>query len=379
VIDGRLLRLIAAKTVANLGIRWVPFFLPVLAVAFSATTRQMTAVLGLAELTGLATLAVGRHLDRGRELVVSVTASALVAVGCLLALSGRFELFAVGMVVIFLGVNFCTVSGHTYLSRRVGFAQRGRAIGLFETSWALSLLVGAPIVAALITRFGWPAPFVAIAGAAMVTGALVATSRSEATVLADARPGPAPTRLTGDAWTAIAASGAIAVMGLTTIAVVGTWLNDRLGVATGGVGLVAMAFGAAELAASGSSAALADRLGPNRATRGAVVLAAVGLAVMVQAGSSLPIGALGLALFFLGFEFSIVTSFTIVSEAVPTARGRALAANTAVGTTLRGIGVALSGTLYETFGISGPVAISAAGAVGASLLLTVVHRRDRPG
>ena len=30
-----------------------------------------------------------------------------------------------------------------------------RVIGLFETSWALALLVGAPVAAALIGGFGW--------------------------------------------------------------------------------------------------------------------------------------------------------------------------------------------------------------------------------
>jgi hypothetical protein len=61
VSGGRLVRLIAAKAITNVGSRWVPFFLPTLATAFSATTRQMTLALGLGEMAGLVTLAVGRH------------------------------------------------------------------------------------------------------------------------------------------------------------------------------------------------------------------------------------------------------------------------------------------------------------------------------
>ena len=96
---------------------------------------------------------------------------------------------------------------------------------------------------------------------------------------------------------------------------------------------------------------------------------------MTQAGSSLLIGALGLLLFFLGFEFSIVTSFSIVSEAMPQARGRALAANSAVGTAARGIGIVMSGLLYQAYGINGPIAISVSAAVVGLALLSIGLRR----
>ena len=145
---------------------------------------------------------------------------------------------------------------------------------------------------------------------------------------------------------------------------------------TGGVGAVAMAFGLAELSASSTSAAAADRIGPVRSTRMSLVLVICGLLVMTQAGSTLAIGAVGLLIFFLGFEFSIVTSFSIVSESMPTARGRVLATSTAVATVLRGAGVAVSGILYERFGVSGPVIVSMAAAATAIAALTLLRHRQ---
>lgn len=376
-IDGaRLLRLVGAKTVTNIGSRWVPFFLPTLGTAFSASTRQMTVALGFGEMAGLVTLAVGRHLDRGRERVVIIGAVALTAVGALLALTGRYGAFAVAYFVTLLGVALCTVGGHTYLSRRVAYARRARVIGVFETSWALSLLVGAPVAAILISWFGWRAPFLAVATAAVVMVLVLAREGADTTPLLDGSDGPADRRrLDGNAWTAIVASAAIAVTGLTTIVIAGTWLDDALGVSTGGVGLVAMAFGGAELSASSMSAAVADRVGPGRATRLALTVALVGLLIMTRADGSLPIGAAGLFLFFVGFEFAIVTSFAIVSEAMPAAKGRVLATNTAVGTLFRGAGVTASGTLYENFGITGPATVSVIGAILAITLLAVIDRR----
>ncbi len=380
VTAGRLLRLVAAKTVANVGSRWIPFFLPTLGTAFSATTRQMTLALGIGETAGLATLAVGRHLDRGRERLVIVGAMGLTALGAVLALSGRYGLFAVAYFATLLGVALCTVGGHAYLSRRVAYARRARVIGLFETSWALSLLLGAPVAAALLTRFGWRAPFVAVAGAAVVMAVVLAREGEDTTPLLDGADAPTDRhRLDGNAWTAIIASASIGVTGLTTIVIAGTWLDDALGVSTGGVGLVAMAFGAAELVASSTSAAFADRVGTGRATRLALTVAVVGLLVMTRAGESLPVGAGGLFLFFVGFEFAIVTSFAIVSEAMPSARGRVLATNTAVGTLFRGAGVMASGSLYETYGIAGPAGVSVVGAMVAVTLLARFDRRTGVG
>ena len=64
VTNAQLATLTASKTVTNFGVRWVPFFLPTLAAAFTASTGQMTAVLGIAEMTGLSTLLIAGHLDR---------------------------------------------------------------------------------------------------------------------------------------------------------------------------------------------------------------------------------------------------------------------------------------------------------------------------
>ncbi|MDH3299319.1 MAG: MFS transporter [Acidimicrobiia bacterium] len=373
-----LVRLTASKATTNSCFRWVAFFLPTLSAAFGATTAQLTAVLGVGEMAGLSSLAIGRHLDRGRERVVLLAALALTAAGSLLALVGSFGAFAVAYFGIMLGVSFVTVGGHTYLSRRVRYARRARAIGLFETSWALALLIGAPTAALLIGWFGWRGPFVFFAFASALMLAVLFMARDDSVVLDDVHDASVSRRITASAWLLIASSAAIAITGLTTVVIAGTWLDEVLGVSTGGVGLVAMAFGGAELMASSSSAAVADRAGPKRATQVALVVTLLGLLVMTRAGTSLVVGALGLFLFFIGFEFSIVTSFSFVSEALPAARGRVLAVNNAIGTLLRGVGVAMSGVLYERFGINGPVALSATTAVTAFLLLAVAGRPD-PG
>lgn len=368
-------QLTAAKAVLNTALRWAPFFLPTLAGAFGTTAGKLTTVLGLGETAGLSTLLIGRQLDSGRERTIMVAALGLAAVSSLGALTGNFWVFAASYVALVIGASAFTVSGHAFLSRRVPFERRARTIGVFETSWALALLVGAPSIALLINVFGWRAPFLVLAALLAIMALVVGLGRDDSVPLDDANAPLVRQPLTTDAWILIGASAAIAMTGLTTIVIAGTWLDEALGVSTGGIGLVAMAFGAAEITASSSSAAFADRVGPIHSTRVALILAIVGLLVMTQAGSSLLIGALGLLLFFLGFEFSIVTSFSIVSEAMPQARGRALAANSAVGTAARGIGIVMSGLLYQAYGINGPIAISVSAAVVGLALLSIGLRR----
>lgn len=293
-----------------------------------------------------------------------------VAASATLALLGTFVAFALSFVVLIVGVSLYTVGGHTYLSRRVPFERRGRAIGFFETSWATALLIGAPIVALLINQFGWRGPFVAVSVVALVFAIIVGTTPDTTPPTADAAIHHERVRLTAHAWRLVFASAAIAMAGLTTIVIAGTWLDDKLDVSTGGVGLVAMAFGLAELSSSLSSAAFSDRLGKTSTTRLSLVLVLIGAGVMSQADTSLLVGVLGLLCFFLGFEYAIVTSFAIVSEAMPEARGRALAAGSAFGTLARGAGTVASGALYVRYGISGPVALTSVASVAALVLLS---------
>jgi len=377
-----------AKAVANTALRWIPPFLPTLEVAFGATTTQLTTILGASEFAGMSTLAVGDHLDRGRERAVMVTSLGLVTLSSLIALAGSIVSFAVAFVLLVLGVANYTVAGHAWISHRVGYQWRARSIGIFEISWALAMLVGAPIVAVLINRFGWRGPFVALAAGSLVAAFVVALvlpsspPRDPATLtvdelhpdgaLSDLRRRPA---MTGRAWLVVGGSALLTLAGISVFVVSGSWLSDSFDVSTSGIGVVAMGFGAAELTASTSIAAFADRLGKLRSTLAGICTLLVGLGIMAIAGDRLAVGVVGLLVFLLGFEYGFVTSLSLTSEAMPHARGATLAIGNAVGTLARGSGIIISGLLFGTFGITGSLALSACAATG-SLACYLFSRRQ---
>jgi DHA1 family inner membrane transport protein len=386
-VDGRTLaRLTAAKTVTNVALRWLPPFLPTLERAFGATTTQLTTVLGVGEMAGLSTVFAGRHLDRGRERAVMIAGLGLVGASAVLALAGSIAAFAVSFFVLVLGVSNLTVAGQVWISHRVDYRWRARSLGLYETSWAIALLAGAPIVAVLINLFGWRGPFAAIAIACALAALLVARTLPaggpspqldpidpiDATGSVEPTGAPRSTSITARAWLVMIGSATTAMAGLSVFVVSGSWLDDAFGVSTGGIGAVAMLFGATELTASLGSAAFADRIGKLRTTLVGLVALLGGLAIMMTANDRLWVGVAGLIVFLLGFELAFVVSLSLVSEAMPDARGTTMAASNAVGTVARASGAVLSGWLYGIHGIGGTAALSAAAAIVAvcSLLLS---------
>ena len=382
-IGPTLTRLVAAKTVANTALRWLPLFLPTLEPAFSATTTQLTTVLGAGELAGLSTVASGSRLDRGRERLVLLVSLGLLTASSLIALVGTLTSFAVAFFVLVLAVSNYTVAGQAWISHRVAYRRRARMLGLYETSWAFALLLGAPIVAVLINLFGWRGPFVVLAIASTAATFLVASSlprwAPEVVIeeLDPATPAVRRATITPTAWLVMVGSATTAMAGLGVFVVSGSWLDAAFGVPTGGIGVVAVAFGAVELVSSLTSAGLADRVGKLRSTVAGLVLLLAGLAIMVGADSRLAVGVVGILTFLLGFEFAFVTSLSLVSESMPDARGTTLAVSNAVGTIARAAGAVASGWLYASHGIGGTATLSAICAVVAIGCLSLSRRRAR--
>ena len=367
--------LTASKSISNLALRWVTAFLPTLERAFSTTTGTLTGILGLAELGGLSTTLVGRALDRGRHRLIFVASLLLITASSVIALGGSIATFSIAMVFLLVGVSNLTVAGIAYIGERVSYSSRGRAIGTFETSWALSLLLGAPILAFLIDRYGWRAAYVALA---LLNGlAAVAIFRSmPAPQIAETT---AKTSLFGglprSAWPPLIASAAVAGAGMSIFVVMGAWLSDDYGLSVAGLGAIATGIGAAELASSSAVAVVADRIGIRRSVGIGGLLLGLGLVVIALSNDSVIIALIGLIVLVIGFEYGFVSSLSLMSEAAPRARGTAIAVGNAIATITRASLIVISGQCYERFGILGSATVSAAALCAAAAALIADRRR----
>ena len=319
--------LIAARLVLNTAHRFAYPFLPAISRGLGITLEQGGLLMSARAVAGLATplvvATVGRGERRRRTLAVGLALFALGA--AVTAAAGVYAGALTGFALFGLAKPLFDISGQAYIADRVPYHRRGRYIALFETTWALALLVGAPAAGWLIARLGWQAPFWAVAGLALVALAVLPWAMDRDTPPAAGTPVPR-LRLNRSAALILVAVFALMFAAEVSFVVFGAWLEDRFGLSLVALGGAATAIAVAELAGEGASFALTDRLGPaaqrvdrpgdlhrrlRRPGPGFRAAWAAGLTVLVLA--------------FFGFEFAIVSALPLATEVAPEARARFLA------------------------------------------------------
>jgi DHA1 family inner membrane transport protein len=132
--------------------------------------------------------------------------------------------------------------------------------------------------------------------------------------------------------------------------VFGVWLSDSFNLQIAALAGASAVIGLAELSGEGLVALVTDRIGKPRAVM-------IGLIANMLASILLPFigrteaGALaGLFLFYLSFEYMIVSQLPMVTEVVPQARATAMALNLIGFSVGRALGALLSTLLYQSFG-----------------------------
>jgi predicted MFS family arabinose efflux permease len=197
-------------------------------------------------------------------------------------------------------------------------------MGLTEAAWALAFLVGMPLVGWAIAGGGWNAPFPWLAGLGGVFGLalcwLLPSGRANA--------GPQPRllqvlRKTLGHRAALAGLvvGFLISMAAQVISIVyGAWLEQAFGLQVTALGATAIAIGVAELGGEGLVAGLADRVGKRRAIAIGTGLNGLAALALPLTGRSLAAAMVVLFLFYLSFEFALVSSLTLATELTPSSR-----------------------------------------------------------
>jgi MFS transporter, DHA1 family, inner membrane transport protein len=267
-----------------------------------------------------------------------------------------FPTFFAALALAHLGNQMFLPSMQAYLGDRIPFQRRGRYLALTELSWSLSFILLVPLAGFLIARAGWPAPFwmLFILGglALLLLGLRIPSDRVQTT----ARPAAL--------WHALklvaaspAARIALSFNLLITVGnevvnlVFGVWMKDTFQLQIAALGLAATVIGLAELGGESATAVLVDRIGKKRSVRLGVIFTSLASLALPLLGQNLAGAMLGLFLFYLGFEFTLVSYIPVMTEVMPGARATMMAANMAVLSLGRAVG-ALAGAWLYTFGFS---------------------------
>ena len=242
-----------------------------------------------------------------------------------------FTGFVLGLILASVGKYAFDPSVHAYLGERVPFERRGQAIAAVELGWSLSFLIGVPTVGFLIARGGWLAPFPLIAFFA-VTGVVIMALFFPR---GGAFPGGRAT-LFDSARTVFRSPVAVAglLMGFFVSAAnelvsvtFGVWLEQSFGLQLAALAGASFVIGISELLGETAVGAFTDRLGKPRAVALGILLNCA-FAILLPVVARSAAGAfVGLFLFYVSFEFTLVSSIALMTELSTGARATLMGIN----------------------------------------------------
>ncbi len=288
------------------------------------------------------------------------------------------------MVVLGLAKPLLDVGSMTYVSARVPWHRRGRALSLMELTWAGGLLVLAP-VGVLAGRIGWRPTIVLLGLVALAAVPLLRRwlAPDDETAALTPATTPAPhddeqrqPRGRGDStWLFLVVFALVFVALEATFGVVGLWLEDVRGVDAALVAALTAVGGIGELTGSVFTVVVADRIGKARTAAVGLLACAVGFGVLGTAGP-LWLAITGLVVGLFGTETAIVAGIPLASEVQPARRAAFLARAVAWSSVARAVTGASAALLLRRGGIGANTSVSVVAALVAVALLVVLLRRE---
>ena len=356
------------RLVLNTARRFAYPFAPALSRGLGVPLTAITSLIAVNQATSVLGLFFGPVADRLGYRLMMLTGMALLAGG--MFAGGFFPFYGVILVALFLaglGKSIFDPALQAYISERVPFHHRGLAIGILEFAWAGSTLLGIPLIAVLIDRLGWRAPFFVMGGLGIL-GILALSILLEKTGQKKASTHSLP--LFWGAWQQLlkerAALGALSYAFWISVAndnlfvVYGAWLEKQFSLSIVALGFGTAIIGMAELAGESLTAALSDRLGLKRSVSGGLAACIICYGVLPFLGHTLSMALTGLFLVFLTFEFTIVASLSLFTELVPKSRATMMASYLALAGIGRVVGALVGGPIWLAGGIQATTLFSAA-------------------
>ncbi|MCX6070263.1 MAG: MFS transporter [Chloroflexi bacterium] len=368
----------AARTVVNTGYRMVYPFLPVIARGLGVELTDVALAITARSSLGLASPFLGSFADiagRRRTIVFGLTlfGASLLIVGLRPTLPALF----LSLILAAAGKLILDPAVGAYLGDRVPYARRGLTMALSEVSWSGAFLLGVPLVGWLIARAGWNRPFTLLAllglACAFVMRLLVPEDRADGQVKPSLRRSFAAVIASRAAIAGLVVGLLISTSNEVVNIVFGAWLEQGFGLQVAALGAASAAIGVAELSGEGLVAGLTDRLGKRRAVALGIAGNALACLAIEPLAHSLPGALAGLFLFYITFEFALVSSIPLMSELVPGARATTLAGNMGSHSAGRAVGALIGPVLFAHGMFANAAAAAGLDAFALIILLAFVR------
>ena len=357
-----------SRLVLNTARRFVYPFAPVLSRGLDVSLSAVTMIIAANQSSAIVGMVFGPLADRlGFRLMMLIGLGLL---GAGLLAGGFLPFYGVVFIALLmagLGKSIFDPALQAYVSARVPYHRRGLFIGLLEFSWAGSTLIGIPAAAFLIEKFGWRAPFfvgggLGLMGLFVLRRLIPPTTETRSSGASGSIGLKSAYRLLGrsrPAMGVLAYAFWVSAANDNLFVIYGAWLESSFNLSIVALGLGTGLIGIAELTGESLTAFGADRIGLRRALIIGLVATLVGYGLLPLYGHNLVFTMGGLFYLFLCFEFTLVTSLSLSTEILPTARATMMASFFAAAGLGRVVGALVGGQVWLSGGIWATSLVSA--------------------
>jgi DHA1 family inner membrane transport protein len=354
------------RLVLNTARRFAYPFAPALSRGLNVPLSSITSLIAVNQITAVLGACIGPLSDRLGYRRMMVTGLALLGIGMLAAaMLPIYHMVVVALFLAGLGKSIYDPALQAWVSMRVPYQRRAAVIGILEISWAASTLIGIPLIAVLMNRYGWRSPFL-VMGVLGCVGSLVIYWVTPKVTISQ----PAETkglRYFNGFGRLAASKPALGVLGYAffvsaandnLFVVYGAWLESSFGFGILALGLGTSIIGVAELTGEALTAAASDRIGLKRGVIIGLGLSTCSYLMLPFLNHSMPLAMGGLATLFLFFEFMMVTSFSLSTELLPLNRATMMAGFFAAAGIGRVVGALSGGIVWQAGGIVATALVS---------------------
>lgn len=343
------------RTILNTSHRMVYPFLSVFARGLGVDISTMSLLMTARSLIGATSPLFAPIADRRGRKFGMLAGVVIFTLGVgVVAIYPTFWTLAIALVLAMVGKYMFDPSMQAYFGDRIPYAQRGTALAVTEVAWSMAFIVGVPVMGFLIGRYGWSAPFPLLAVLGLVIFVVIlrmipsedahheVTSNSRAGYRAVFTSMPALAGISIAMW-ASAGNELVSV-------IFGVWLEDSFGLKIAALAGASAVIGISELSGEGLVAFTTDRLGKPLALSIGLIGNALASILLPFIGKTQTGALIGLFLFYITFEYVLVSHIPLMTELVPSARATMLSVNVTGHALGRAFGALIAAFIYQQFG-----------------------------
>ena len=352
--------IVFARLVINVTKRFAYPFVSPIGATFNVGAGSIQNVIAMTNGMGLMSPVLGTVSEHyGRRAVMVAMLLLMTVMSLIGTLFSHFGLFIVVMFSFGIAKIIYDPTFQAYLGDAVPFSRRGRVMGISELSWALSLVIAAPVAGYLLETINLQAVF------AFLTFCL-ALGTLALWFLVEPDPRRAPSRQRIHILNPLVSMRQVSAHRPALWALLyslcltlaheifyinyGLWMEDSFGLVLTALGTITIVIAVGEIIGEFIVIGFSDRLGTRTTSMYSMLIAAVCFFIIPSLSFSLPAAMFAIFVMFISIETSIVAAIPVFTELLPKSRAAMMSANMGVHSLGRLVGAALGAFIYGSSG-----------------------------